>query len=648
MSDRLSALLILLITSLVVSISGVLSRWDDLVYDVGQKLYRQTVPADLVIVGIDEESLVQLGRWPWSRHLHAAVVNRLKSDGAAVIALDVIFTEPSLDDPSADLALASAIRSAGNVVLPVFFEKNQNSNQIMESLPLPALAKWAAGIGSVHVPLDEDGLARGIYLFTGSGASIWPHFSSAVLRVGNFSSPDLQRDFSQAEQAITEDQAQRPPFFQKDPRRIKFFGPPGSVPAVSYAHVLQGNFSPGTFKNKTVLVGATAAGMGDQFPTAMSGLGRHMSGIEFHANALTSIRNHALVSRVPDWIGWLVCVLLSITPLSWLSGVSPRRGLLSMIAWFFIVLIITMSLPHGLNRWLPPTGALLPILIAYPIWSWRKLESANRFLDHELHRLGQTARVGLGLGGGPALTSLVRGDQMQARIFQIQQAESQLAKLQEVRKETLAFISHDIRAPLAQALMQLDGATSDGDALKQNLNASLAKALKLAEDFLHTSRAEMLDSQQFEEVDLTAVAHQAADDAFQLAERCQIKVVRHISTEPIWILGDFSLLHRAVLNLILNAIKYAPQGSVVTLTLTVTEQEATITVMDHGPGIPLEKQGRLFQRFNQSDELISIAGGSGLGLYFVRVTAEKHRGRVGVNVSEGISTVFSIRLPVLS
>ncbi|MDD3381865.1 MAG: CHASE2 domain-containing protein, partial [Rugosibacter sp.] len=67
MSDRLSALLILLITSLVVSISGVLSRWDDLVYDVGQKLYRQTVPADLVIVGIDEESLVQLGRWPWSR-----------------------------------------------------------------------------------------------------------------------------------------------------------------------------------------------------------------------------------------------------------------------------------------------------------------------------------------------------------------------------------------------------------------------------------------------------------------------------------------------------------------------------------------------------------------------------------------------------
>lgn len=96
-------------------------------------------------------------------------------------------------------------------------------------------------------------------------------------------------------------------------------------------------------------------------------------------------------------------------------------------------------------------GGLLAILIAYPVWSWRRLESAGRFLDHELKHLRQR----LGSEVGVPVRTLPR-DPFEARIRKVQAASFRLRHLQEERREALAFISHDIRAPIAAALMRLD------------------------------------------------------------------------------------------------------------------------------------------------------------------------------------------------
>ena len=115
-------MLLLLAITLLVSLNGGLGRVDNLLYDLGQKLRTRPKPTDIVIVSIDEESLARLGRWPWSRHLHADLIDRLKQDGARVIGLDLVFAEPDTTDATSDQALASAIQRAGNVVLPVLLE----------------------------------------------------------------------------------------------------------------------------------------------------------------------------------------------------------------------------------------------------------------------------------------------------------------------------------------------------------------------------------------------------------------------------------------------------------------------------------------------------------------------------------------------
>ncbi len=628
-NDRFSSALILLLVVVVTTGSGVLGRVDNLLYDLGLRQQVRPPPDDIVIVAIDEDSLSKLGRWPWSRRLHATLVDRLHADGARVIGLDLVFSEPDTADQPADALLAEAVGRAGNVVLPVLLENNRVNGQVLETLPLPLLVEQAAGLGRVHVELDLDGIGRSLFLWEGVGAPVWPHFAQAVLDAAGLLPPSLSR--------TPPTSAEESPFalVRQGQRRFAFLGPPGHVRSVSYAQVLTGDFAPGSFRDRIVLVGATAAGMGDLLPTPVSGQGQPMPGVEIHANALDAMRTGHLVREAP--LAWtlVIGVLLALAPLAWLPRTNPLGGLLATTAWFFAVMAAAVMLPLVARTWVPPAGALLAILVAYPVWSWRRLESAGRFLDQELKRL----RRQLGSEAGAPPHSLPR-DPFAARIRQVQAASYRLRHLQEERRETLAFLSHDIRAPIAAALMRLDDVPAAA-----RLHEPLARALALAEKFLRVARAEALDAARFEELDVAALAHQAVDDAWTAARARAVRLVRRLPDEPVWMQGDFGLLHRALLNLVLNAVQHAPEETEVDVALETAGDWATLTVVDHGPGISPDVQARLFQRFSRGSETL---GGTGLGLYFVRTVAEKHGGSASASSEPGAPTRFKLRLPLSS
>ncbi|MBN8759651.1 MAG: CHASE2 domain-containing protein [Thiobacillus sp.] len=626
--DRSSSALILLAIALTVTASGLLGRLDNLLYDLGQRLNTHPVPRDIVLVAIDENSLSQIGRWPWSRRLHAALIDRLKADGAKVIALDIVFAEPDTADQPADAHLADAVARAGNVVLPVLLESSRVNGQLLETLPLPQLLEHAAGLGRVHAELDADGIARSVYLWEGVGAPVWPHFAQATLKVAGRVPPAL------AGQPPAGAEVRPFALVRATQRRIGFLGPPGHVRTLSYAQVLTGDFAPGTFRDRIVLVGATAAGMGDLLPTPVSGLAAPMSGVEFNANVVDAMRAGRLIREVP--LPWALPLAgaLALVPLLWLPRLNPLGGLLASLAWFAGVALGAASLPVWAGFWMPVTGSLLAILLAYPVWSWRRLESAGRFLDHELKRLRQAL--------GPADTRAPRGraaDPFQSRIREVQAAAHRLRHLQEERRETLAFISHDIRAPLASALMQLDELPPDA---QTRLREPLTRSVGLAEAFLRTSRAEMLDTARFEALDFAGLTHQAIDDAFVEARAQSVELVRALPVDPVWVKGDFDLLHRAILNLILNAVRHAPSASRVEVTLEAGAGSAVASIVDHGPGVPADALPKLFQRFSGR----AGEGGTGLGLYFVRTVAEKHGGTVTVESVPNKITRFVLSLPL--
>ena len=295
-------------------------------------------------------------------------------------------------------------------------------------------------------------------------------------------------------------------------------------------------------------------------------------------------------------------------------------------------------MPQLAGLWIPPSAALSAILLSFPIWSWRKLDATRKYLDYELSYLKDN------LIDLPKTKIVKNYDSFDARIEQVRAASLQLRFLQNDRKETLAFISHDLRAPIANALMILEETNHP----EHRLHASLSQALTLAEDFLQASRAEMIDSGNFKEIDYASLTHQAVDDAYESALKKNITLERDILHGMVWVHGNFGLLQRAVLNLILNAIKFSPADTTVKINLTFSNQQAVMSVINTGAGIPIDKQLFLFKRFSRVVTNETSAEGSGLGLYFVQTVAEKHRGYAEVESDIDKDTCFSLRLPVIS
>ncbi|HEY0561916.1 MAG TPA: CHASE2 domain-containing protein [Methylophilus sp.] len=622
---------------LLLHITGLFTRVDNLIFDIGQKYYVSPAPDDIVIVAIDEASVAQLGRWPWSRQVHANLIHRLQQEKTRAIGLDIVFSEPDQHNLAADVELAKAIQKAGNVVLPVLIESTRVNGQLLETLPLPTLAEHAADLGRVHVVLDEDGIARSIYLFEGVGAPVWQHFSQAVLNIAQKQAS--QNQFQTQANGIIFNEHSMFSLQRQQQKRVNFRGPPGHFSTISYIQVLKKEFAPGLFNNKIVLIGATASGMNDFIPTPVSGLGQPMAGVEFHANVLDSLRQHGLIDTVSTIVSLLVLTALTLLPLVWMPKLSALRGLISTLIYFALIALLAAILPRAFGLWIAPSAALLPILISYPVWSWRKLEAAQRYLDQELAYLKS-----LMLKTDLSDNANSSYDSFDARIEQVRAAGQQLRFLQNDRKEVLAFISHDLRAPLARAMMILEGHQQ----LKSKLHAPLSQALHLAEDFLQASRAEITNRADFKELDFAGITHQAVDDAYESALKKNITLERQVVDGLVWVNGNFGLLQRAILNLVLNAIKFAPEHSTVLVKLTYENQQAVMSVIDHGPGISQDEQKQLFKRFSRLKGASAAPEGAGLGLYFVHTVAEKHHGSVDVESDIGQQTSFNLHLPVLS
>ncbi|MGA7178552.1 MAG: CHASE2 domain-containing protein [Thiobacillaceae bacterium] len=729
--ERLRAALILAGVALLATLTGIFSRVDNLLYDLGQRLHTKPAPAQIVIVAIDEESLSQLGRWPWSRRIHASLVDKLREEGARVIGLDIIFAEPDTADQPADAALVQAVKDASNVVLPVLLEHTRHNGPILEVLPIPDLTAAAAGLGRVHAELSEDGIARGVYLWEGVGEPRWPLFAEAVLDAGRLPFP------GRVERPTELNDPNPFALVRYSPRRVPFLGPPGHINSLPYVQVLTGRFPKGLFKDKIVLVGATASGLGDRLPTPVSGLTEPMPGVEFHANTIAAMGEGALIVESPRWFTLILTALIALLPVPLLASLSPRSGLITSLGLILLVILFSLIAPSMLQVWFPPSGSLLALLVAYPVWSWRRLESATRFLDREIRQLShELQRSAIVLA--PAQTAK-GADPFALRIHQIQNASRRVRALRSLidqviesmphgvvaldqtgkvrlanrhaqdwlkvekelpapdelrfpddgtaehqrevegsdgqallvesapmnsadlnqvinlvditpvkqlereRRETLAFLSHDIRAPLALAVAEM-GAQSASPQTLARLRSQLSRALELAEEFLQTARAEIADSSRFQELDVAALLHQAVDMVYDFAKSRQVRLVRQIPDEPVWVRGEFGLLERAAFNLVQNAVKYTRPNSEVEVTLCPQQGYARVEVHDHGPGIPRDQLPLLFRRFSRLDG--TSESGAGLGLYFVQVTAAKHGGRVWAESAIGEGARFYLEVPL--
>jgi len=218
------------------------------------------------------------------------------------------------------------------------------------------------------------------------------------------------------------------------------------------------------------------------------------------------------------------------------------------------------------------------------------------------------------------------------------------------REDLLHVISHDLRSPLGalvgQASMLRKHVAGDPFAARR-IEAVLRCATRMdamIEDLVDSARS---DSRQLrlrpEPVEVAPYLSELIERSAPLLEvgRVRLSVDR---AAPMTALADPGRLDRVVLNLLTNALKYSPAESPVELQAASGDGCVTISVSDHGPGIPSADLPHVFDRFFRGQATRARAG-LGLGLYSVRLLVEAHGGRVRVTPGHQGGTTFTVTLP---
>lgn len=456
-------------------------------YDLGVKA-RSQIPSDKVaVVAIDEESIRNLGRWPWGRAQQAQLMDKLREGGAKVIANTVLYFEPEsasggaaaealqflnssaltqqipaeietfaamLNDGSAqsplvagiaksyresslakdyssqiaalvaklqsaasgggsgDTALAQVLQAQGHVVMPMLFSlgnpqgrpdqplpefirKNSLTNiqdrigaRAEGNLPIPTLGEGlgypiaslgalAYGIGHLNDTLDVDGAVRNHPLVLRHFDEFYPSFALMVAASAlNLTAKDIQVDLGEGIQ-LGGQRIDTTPALRM---YTHFYSDKDGVPAFpvdSAYDVIAGKIPPGKYKDKVVLIGTTAAGIGDQFATPVASA---MWPVVTLAHTVSSILQADFFTR-PTW-AWMVEKSLLLLLVLYLALAVPRLkpGLAAAITGAIAVglLVTQISVQAGSAMWFQFTVAALFVVSGHAFMLLKRLNLTER------------------------------------------------------------------------------------------------------------------------------------------------------------------------------------------------------------------------------------------------------------------------------
>lgn len=345
-------------------------------------------PAEVAVVAIDDRSISALRGWPIRRSLLAQAIDRIHDAGASAVGLDLLLIDPEPDGRDAELSngdrqLIESLRRAGNGVLSVALafgdihapldastreDLRKSAYRVVllpadagqqrpfvasgALLPFPAL-RASAGIAHVNVLLEGDGGLR--------------HFSAAI-RLGEFHMPGLPVELTRRVLGVSPDEMalrvgdslvlgeRRVSLDAAGRIALNYYGGNRAIATYSLADLLQDRVPPGALRGRAVLVGATALGLGDTFPTPFSGA---LAGVEVLATATANILGQRALRA--DGLT-LLCSGLAILAL---GGIAYRLGAIGQPAlaaasigvlfafWFALLQVAFMQWQLWINATFP-------------------------------------------------------------------------------------------------------------------------------------------------------------------------------------------------------------------------------------------------------------------------------------------------------
>ncbi len=233
---------------------------------------------EILIVDIDEESLRSLGQWPWNRGTHAKMLSNL--DGAKTVGFDVIFSESSNLGSSDDQLFSKSIEDfSGEVILPIVISEQTG----LIKRPIEVLNSVSKQ-GFVNTKTQRDGIVR-YYDLKKNGES---SFDIAVSGADPCSPSTCNEQI-----------------------RIPYNGPAKTYNTISYIDIYNGVIPKKLLEDKTVLIGASASGLGDIYQTPFGA----MPGVEIHANVIEALKKDVRHEDISSFKALLLMLLVSVLTL---------------------------------------------------------------------------------------------------------------------------------------------------------------------------------------------------------------------------------------------------------------------------------------------------------------------------------------------
>ncbi|MFZ2163074.1 MAG: adenylate/guanylate cyclase domain-containing protein [Sideroxyarcus sp.] len=354
---------------------------------------------DIAIIAIDDKSIAELGRYPWSRDRYAQLIDRLSAAKARVVLFDAFF--PEHESAKNDQLFAASVKRAGNVVLAaaLHFDKDARVTSITRSLP--EIERGLAGVGLINMIPDDDGVVRRIPLLLEKDGKQLPSLGlvGAMLALGEAKLDPRDFDIVLGERRIPVDGEYK--------MWINYVGGPGVYPRYSFADVMKGRIPAEKLKGKILFVGATALGIYDLRVTPFD---KNVPGVELHATVADNIisERHIRQSGIEALIDMAFIIVMGALAFILTIRLHQSRAipatvvLLAGYLWFTTYMF---NVGHWINMIYPSMSVVVAVLVGggfrYLVLERRAREMRSMFSSYlspklvaRLEKDPEAARIG--------------------------------------------------------------------------------------------------------------------------------------------------------------------------------------------------------------------------------------------------------------
>lgn len=577
-------------------------------YDIGTSSRN-----DVVVIYIDEESDEFLGEsYPYTYVSHHKMFERLRQDEPLIVNYFINLVEPDTDIEKEDLQkfktqIQKFMATGGK------FRFGSTIDDWGNQLPPEELQEIGHSLSLINIDalsFAKDEICRRMILNSSGEDSI--HLWSANQFRSMRGAETLNAKTLQGAYYVKEADAT----FSLFRYPVNPLEETGQVKSIPFHRVRVGNFPPGFFKDKIVLIGPKyLSNSADFLMTPFNKQVKNAPVLNVHAAMIESLINDTTVKEIPVNISYIVCILISLFLSLAISRVKPSDGLLLTLVLIVGTIFIAYLIFIIFGYWFYISHIVLTVFIVYYIWV-------------PFRAIGE----------------------YQIR-YAIQEETKLLKKVENLKQNFISLMSHDLKTPVAKIAGLADVTRNQhrgNPELEKNLT-SIIDSTKELNGFITS----ILDLTKIESRNLTLnlvskdINLLIEEVVGQLSFQAKFKEIDvSMDLAPMYpIEMDLTLIKRVLSNLVENAIKYSGNGTKVSVKSWDDEKWVYVEVNDTGPGIPESEIEYIFEKFYRvkNDASHSIKG-TGLGLYLVKYFVELHGGSISVDSELNKGTTFLVKL----